>query len=65
MPIKLNWTQGKNLGLSLIFIGIMGIVQAIFIAVAQYGMDVGASYITILIPIGAVIATFYAGRGNF
>ena len=58
--IKLNWTRGKNLGLALIFLGVMGLVQTIFIAFGQYQMGVGSIFIAILIPIGIIFATFYS-----
>ncbi|MHA1602760.1 MAG: hypothetical protein ACTSVL_09080, partial [Promethearchaeota archaeon] len=58
--MKLNWTRGKNLGLALIYLGIMGIVQVIFIAIAQYGMKIGSKPITILIPLAVAFATFYS-----
>ena len=60
MPIKLNWTKGKNVGLAMIFLGIMGLLQVIFILIAQYAMEVGALYVTVIIPIGVIAATTYA-----
>ena len=60
MPIKLQWTRGKNLGLALIFLGVMGFVQVIFVTIAQYAMEVGALYYTFLIPIGVTLALFYS-----
>ena len=58
--IKLNWTSGKNLGLSLIYIGVMGLVQVIFILIAQFAMNVGSIYAVIFMPLGAILATFYS-----
>ena len=60
MPIKLNWTKGKNLGLAMIFLGIMGLFQVLFIALAQYKLRVGSLYVVSLIPIAIIIATFYS-----
>ncbi len=78
MPIKLMWLKGKNLGLGLIFLGIMTLLQVIFIVIAQYGLNIGSKFAVVLIPIGVIIATFYAAlvifesrtemsqyRGNF
>ncbi|QEE17698.1 hypothetical protein DSAG12_03536 [Promethearchaeum syntrophicum] len=60
MPIKLNWIKGKNLGLSLIFLGMMTLLQVLFILIAQYALSIGSIYSVILVPIGVIIATFYA-----
>ena len=57
--IKLNWLRGKSLGLALIYLGIMGLFQIIFVAIAQYGMKVGSQPISILVPIAVILATFY------
>ena len=60
MPIKLNWTRGRNLGLALIFLGVMGFVQIIFMIIAQYAMKIGSRYAVIFVPIGVTLALFYA-----
>jgi NADH:ubiquinone oxidoreductase subunit 6 (subunit J) len=57
--IKLKWLKGKNLGLALIYLGIMTLFQVLFIMLAQFGMKVGSRPITILVPIGTILATFY------
>lgn len=58
--IKLNWLRGKNLGLALSFLGIMGLLQVFFIFIAQYSMQIGSKPLTILIPIVVIIATTYS-----
>jgi hypothetical protein len=60
MPIKLNWTRGRNLGLALIFLSLIGFLQVIFIIIAQYGMKVGSQAIVIFVPMGVTLALFYA-----
>jgi hypothetical protein len=60
MPIKLNWTRGRNLGLALIFLSIIGLTQVVIIAIAQYGMKIGSRYLVIFIPIGVTLALFYS-----
>ncbi len=60
MPIKLNWAKGVNLGLSLIYLSIMGFFQIIFIIIAQYGLKVGSQYTVIFMSFGAILATFYS-----
>ncbi len=60
MPIKLMWLKGKNLGLSLIFLGVMTLLQVLFILIAQYFLSIGSIFAVILIPIGVIVATFYA-----
>jgi hypothetical protein len=57
--IKLNWLRGKSFGLALLYLGIMGLFQILFITVAQYGMKIGSRPITILVPIAVILATFY------
>ena len=59
LMVKLKWTKGKNLGLSLIYLGIMVFFQMLIIALAQYGMKIGSRPITVLVSIGAILATFY------
>jgi len=60
MPIKLMWLKGKNLGLSLMFLGLMFLLQVLFILIAQYSLNIGSIYAVILVPIGVIVATFYA-----
>jgi hypothetical protein len=60
MPIHLNWSRGRNLGLALIFLAVVGFIQVIFIIIAQYAMDVGVQYYVILIPIGVTLALTYS-----
>ncbi|UYP45114.1 hypothetical protein NEF87_001399 [Candidatus Lokiarchaeum ossiferum] len=60
MVLKLQWNRGKSFGLALIYLGIMGLLQIIFIAIGQYGMHIGSRPIVILIPIGIILATFYS-----
>ena len=60
MPIKLMWVKGRNLGLAMIFLGIMSLLQVLFILIAQYALSIGSIYSVVLIPIGVIIATFYA-----
>lgn len=60
MVLKLQWNRGKSFGLGLIYLGIMGLLQVIFIAIGQYWMNIGSRPIIILIPIGIILATFYS-----
>jgi len=60
MPIKLMWMKGKNLGLGLIFLGVMTLLQVLFILIAQYALNIGSIFAVVLIPLGVIIATFYA-----
>ncbi len=60
MVIKLQWVRGKSFGLALIYFGIMGLFQTIFIILGQYGMHIGSKPIVILIPIGIILATYYS-----
>ena len=60
MPIKLNWTRGRNLGLALIFLSLIGFLQIIFIIIAQYAMKVGSQAIVVFVPLGVTLALFYA-----
>ncbi len=60
MPIKLMWMKGKNLGLGLIFLGVMTLLQVLFIIIAQYILNIGSIIAVTLISIGVIIATFYA-----
>lgn len=58
--IKLNWFRGRNLGLSLMYLGGMVLFQIIFIAIAQYNMEIGSRPVTALIPLGVALAMFYS-----
>ena len=58
--IKLNWLRGKNLGLGLSFLGVMGLVQVFFIFIAQYSMQIGSKPLTSLIPFVVILATTYS-----
>ena len=60
MPIKLNWTRGRNLGLALIYLSLVGFIQVIFIIIAQYAMKVGAQAIVVFVPLGVTLALFYS-----
>ena len=60
MPIKLMWLKGRNFGLALIFLGVMTLLQVLFILIAQYALNIGSIFAVVLIPIGVIIATFYA-----
>lgn len=63
MPIKINWTNAKFLGIALFFLGIMGMVQAfIFIPIGQYTLRVGSWYVLTLVPIGITLAMTYAAQ---
>ncbi|MBN2156546.1 MAG: hypothetical protein JW776_10930 [Candidatus Lokiarchaeota archaeon] len=63
MPLKLNWIRGKYLGISLLFFGIMGLVQAlIIIPFGQYGVNVGSLYILTLVPIVSTILLTYSAQ---
>ncbi len=60
MPVKLNWKKDQSLGLALMYLGIMGILQIIFMFIGQYWIQIGVKPIIILIPIGVIAATFYS-----
>lgn len=60
MPVKIYWMRGRNLGLALIFLSLVGFIQVIFIIIAQYGLQIGSQEIVILVPLGVTIALFYA-----
>ena len=63
MPLKIHWSQGRYLGISLLFIGVMGLVQAlIVIPFGQYAVDVGSLYVLILIPIVSTILLTYSAQ---
>lgn len=58
--VKLNWFRGKSLGLSLIYFGIMGLFQIIFMVIALYGLQIGSRPILILVPLGVIFATLFS-----
>ncbi|MHA1776054.1 MAG: hypothetical protein DRO88_06070 [Promethearchaeia archaeon] len=58
--VKLNWFRGKSFGLALIYFGVMGLYQLIFMLLAQYGLQIGSRPIIILIPLGVIFATAYS-----
>ena len=63
MPLKIHWSQGRYLGISLIFIAVMGLIQSLVILpFAQYGVDVGSLYVLILLPIVATILLAYSSQ---
>jgi hypothetical protein len=63
MPLKIHWSQGRYLGISLLFIGVMGLVQSlIVIPFGQYAVDVGSLYVLILIPIVSTIVLTYSAQ---
>ncbi len=65
MRIKLNWTQGNNLGLAFLYLGLSGFVQVLLIAIGQYGYSIGSRYVVTLIPFGATLALAYASSAAF
>ena len=63
MPLKLNWVRGKYLGVTLLFTGAMGLVQALIIVpFAQYGVDVGSLYVIIMVPIICTFLLTYSAQ---
>jgi len=63
MPLKIHWSQGRYLGISLLFLGVMGLIQAlIVIPFGQYAVDVGSLYVLILIPIVSTILLTYSAQ---
>jgi len=54
------WLKGRNFGLALIFLGVMTLLQVLFILIAQYALNIGSIFAVILIPIGVIVATFYS-----
>ena len=63
MPLKIHWSQGRYLGISFIFLAVMGLIQSLIILpFGQYGVDVGSLWVLILIPIVAVILMTYSSQ---
>jgi hypothetical protein len=60
MPIKISWSKGKSLGQALFYFGLNGLAQMIYIAIGQYSFEIGSLYIVALVPLGALLATWYA-----
>ncbi len=60
MPVRVRWFQGKHLGVGLIFFGIAGLFQAIFIAHGQYIAGVGSTSVVTLVPIVTTICIGYS-----
>ena len=61
MPLKINWTRGRYLGIALLFLGIMGLVQAlVVIPFGQFAVDVGSLWVLILIPLVTTILLTYS-----
>ncbi len=54
------WLKGRNFGLALIFLGVMTLLQVLFILIAQYALNIGSIFAVVLIPIGVIVATFYS-----
>ncbi|HMF30400.1 MAG TPA: hypothetical protein VKK79_03240 [Candidatus Lokiarchaeia archaeon] len=51
MPLRIKWFQGKYSTILLMFFGIAGLFQAIFIAIGEFASDVGSDYAVTLIPV--------------
>jgi hypothetical protein len=60
MPIRIRWTSKEYIGISLMLLGICGILQLFFIFIGQYYLAMGNHIVIFLIPIGIWIAIFYA-----
>ncbi len=60
MPVRVRWFQGKHLGVGLIFFGIAGLFQAIFIALGQYVAGVGSTSVVTLVPIVVTFCIAYS-----
>jgi uncharacterized membrane protein len=60
MPVRIKWFSGKYAGISLMFFGISGMFQSIFIALGQYASSVGSNYALILIPIAVTFCLGYS-----
>ncbi len=60
MPIRIPWSQREYLGIAFMLFGMCGFIQILIIFIAQYFLSVGNYLIVILIPIGVILATFYA-----
>ncbi len=60
MPVRVRWFQGKHLGVGLIFFGIAGLFQAIFIAHGQYVAGVGSTSVVTLVPIVTTMCLAYS-----
>jgi len=60
---KIHWSQGKYLGISFLFIGVMGLVQSLIVVpFGQYAVDVGSLSVLILIPIVSTILLTYSAQ---
>lgn len=60
MPIRIRWLSGKHLGLAFMIVGLCGLFQVIFIALAQYVFLIGSLFAVYLIPLGAVVGLVLA-----
>ncbi len=60
MPVRVRWFQGKHLGVGLVFFGIAGLFQSIFIAQGQYIAGVGSTSVVTLVPIVTTICLGYS-----
>ncbi|MFW9949175.1 MAG: hypothetical protein ACFFKA_03490 [Candidatus Thorarchaeota archaeon] len=59
MPLRFRWTSREYLPIALMFFGVCGLFQVLFIFIAQYFLAVGNYIAVILIPIGITIALFF------
>lgn len=63
MPLRIKWSQGKYLGVALLFLGVTGLLQALVVVpFAQYAVDVGSLYVVILIPIVSTVLLTYSSQ---
>ncbi len=58
MSLKISWKSKENLGTALIFLGASGLLQTLFILIAQYGFQVGNYVAVIIVPIGVSLTLY-------
>lgn len=60
MPIRIRWISKEYFGIGLLLLGMCGMIQLYFIFIGQYVLGIGNYYVIILIPLGVMIAIFFA-----
>lgn len=59
MPVRIRWTSKDYFGILLMFLGICGFIQTLFILIAQFFLIVSSYFVVIIIPIGTTIVLTY------
>jgi ABC-type multidrug transport system fused ATPase/permease subunit len=60
MPLKIRWSSKEYIHYAILLLAASGLFQVLYIYLGQYILDVGNYVIVIIIPIGVVVATFFA-----